>query len=92
MSYEIEFSNSALEDIQRLKKSGEKAALKKLKDLLDELQENPYNGTGQIEQLKGNRSGQWSRRISGKHRLIYEVYEDTIKVVVLSTYGHYGQK
>ena len=65
---------------------------KKLEKLLAELIEHPTTGTGKPEPLKGDRSGQWSRRISQKHRLIYEIREEIITVLVLSSYGHYDDK
>ena len=44
------------------------------------------------EPLAGDRIGQWSRRISLKHRLIYEIEETVVRVDVLSAYGHYDDK
>ena len=32
------------------------------------------------------------QRITDKHRLVYRFYEDTVVVLVLSAYGHYGDK
>ncbi|NLJ00054.1 MAG: Txe/YoeB family addiction module toxin, partial [Bacteroidales bacterium] len=49
-------------------------------------------GTGKPEALKGNRKGQWSRRITREHRLIYEIHEDIITVLIISASGHYGEK
>lgn len=49
MSYSLEFTSKALEGIEKLKKSGNKPVLKKIRKLLDELTENPYTGTGQPE-------------------------------------------
>lgn len=92
MKYEIELTEDALEGIKQLKKAGDLQALKKLKKLLIELEEHPTTGTGQIEPLKGDKSGLWSRRITGKHRLIYSVNETEVKVLVISTYGHYDDK
>jgi hypothetical protein len=34
-------------------------------DVLLELVKHPNTGTGQVEQLKGNMQGKWSRRIGG---------------------------
>ena len=60
--------------------------------LIQEIQEHPTTGTGKPEPLKGNRLGQWSRRISQKHRLIYEIREEIVTVLILSSYGHYDDK
>jgi len=60
--------------------------------LLPELTEHPYSGTGKPELLKHNMKGHWSRRISHKHRLIYQVLEQTITVHIESALGHYDDK
>lgn len=92
MKYTIRFEESALDDIKTLKKSGDVQSLKKLSKLLAELEEHPTTGTGQVESLKGDKSGLWSRRITSKHRLIYEINDTEIKVIVLSACGHYDDK
>ena len=42
MIYEILFTPKALEDVEKIRKSGDKSTLKKLNVLIDELQEHPY--------------------------------------------------
>ncbi|MEX2569258.1 MAG: type II toxin-antitoxin system YoeB family toxin [Cyclobacteriaceae bacterium] len=42
----------ALEDIERLKKTGNKVILKKVFSLIQELKEHPETGTGKPERLK----------------------------------------
>ena len=69
-------------------KAGDKATLKKLNTLLDELYDHPKTGTGKPEQLKGYLN-RWSRRITEKHRLVYEIQEEIVIVLVISVYGHY---
>ncbi|MGX5858749.1 type II toxin-antitoxin system RelE family toxin [Dyadobacter jiangsuensis] len=48
MSYQIAFTDKALDGIEKLKKSGNKPVLKKIRKLLDELTEHPYTGTGRL--------------------------------------------
>jgi len=48
MNYTLEFSETALTDIEKHKKSGDKAVLKKIEKLLNELMEHPTSGTGVI--------------------------------------------
>ena len=91
MIYDVIFSEEANEDIKFLKRN-EPLAYKKLLKLLVELQEHPKIGTGHSKPLSGDRNGQWSRRITDKHRLIYEIEEEKISVLVLSAYGHYDDK
>ena len=92
MSYSLEFSETALSDIKKHKKSGDKSVLKKIEKLLNELMEHPTTGTGQPEQLKHNLAGLYSRRINQKHRLVYSINEEIITVYVLSAWAHYGDK
>ncbi|MEZ4773226.1 MAG: Txe/YoeB family addiction module toxin [Bacteroidia bacterium] len=71
MSYHLDFTDRAKEDIAAHKKSGNKTTLNKLLTLLEELAEHPFTGTGKPEALKYRLSGMWSRRINKEHRLIY---------------------
>lgn len=89
IKYELEFTQEALEDIQKHKKSGNIPLLKKLNKLLLELKEHPTTGTGQIERMKHYEQETWSRRINGEHRLVYRIQEDIVVVLVLSVCGHY---
>lgn len=89
--YRVKLLPSAEEDMIRLRRSEPKAFNKAL-DLLDELMEHPRTGTGHPEPLSGDRAGQWSRRITQKHRLIYEIRETEVVVLVLTAYGHYDDK
>lgn len=81
----------AEDDLKKLKKSEPKAFQKAIK-LLNELAVHPKTGTGHPEQLKGDRAGQWSRQITKKHRLVYTINDDTVVVLVLTSYGHYDDK
>lgn len=84
---EIEFTLIALEDLNYFKKSGNQPVLKKLRSLLESIQESPFTGIGKPEALKYDQSGNWSRRINQEHRLIYEVQDKVI--LVHSLRGHY---
>ena len=92
MSYTLEFTETALADIQKHKKSGDKAVLRKIEKLLNELMEHPTTGTGEPEMLKHNLAGLYSRRINKKHRLVYSIDDQIITVYVLSAWSHYGDK
>lgn len=92
MSYVLEFTKVALDDIEKHKKAGDKGVLKKIARLLNEIKENPTKGTGRVELMKYGLFGKFSRRIDQKHRLVYSIEEDIITVHVLSLWGHYGDK
>jgi toxin YoeB len=65
---------------------------KKALKLIAELYEHPRTGTGKPEQLSGDRSGQWNRRIRKKHWLVYEIHDAEVVVLILTAYGHYDDK
>ncbi len=88
MSYRIVFTKQAQNDIDFHKKSGNRAVLKKINTFLEELVQHPFAGTGKPELLKYNLVGLWSRRINHEHRLVYEVIENTI-VIIITAKGHY---
>lgn len=92
MAYIIEFEPKAVQDIAELKKSGNKASITKIERLLLELREHPTTGTGQVEPLKDNLSGFWSRRIGKFNRMIYTIEEEIVTVTVISAKGHYNDK
>ena len=86
----VNFTAEALIDLAYWKKSGNVIVLKRIRQLLAAIQENPYAGIGKPEALKHQLSGYWSRRINQEHRLVYEVEQETITVISLRY--HYPQK
>lgn len=91
MSYELAFTTTAIEDISFLRKT-DKLSYKKLEKLLLELMEHPKTGTGKPQLKRHHLSGFYSRRISHKHRLVYQILEEKVTVLVLTAQGHYGDK
>jgi toxin YoeB len=89
--YNVSLTPEAEDSLVKLKKS-EPTSYKKAVKLIDELYNHPYSGTGKPEPLSGDRAGQWSRRITKKHRLVYSVDDGTVTVIVLSVAGHYNDK
>ncbi len=90
MKYTVIVKRLAQTHIQDIVKSGDKSSIKKLKQILTDLEINPMEGVGNPEQLKHNLSGYWSRRINKKDRIIYEIIEEPSGlVVVISALGHY---
>ena len=87
--YVIRFSEDAQRDLLLLQKKAPQA-INKLKQLLNEVAEHPRTGSGQVERLKHFTNETWSRRITREHRLVYEIHEAEIVVLVISTYGHYN--
>ena len=92
MIFEINYTFEALEDVEKLKKTGNKVILKKLFSLIQELKQHPETGTGKPERLNHYQQNTWSRRIDRKHRLVYLIDGTKIVVTILGAYGHYGDK
>jgi toxin YoeB len=68
----LTFSDDAWDEY--LSWQGESAAtLRRINDLIKEIQRTPFTGTGKPEPLKFKLKGWWSRRISAEHRLVYRV-------------------
>ena len=91
MTYEVIVYEQAQIDLAALAKSEPKAFVKAQR-FIEELKVHPKTGTGKPEALKGDRNGQWSREITKKHRMIYEIHDEMVSVIVLTAYGHYGDK
>jgi len=51
---------------------------KKLLRLVDDTLIDPYKGLGKPEPLKYKLSGKWSRRLTQRDRMVYEVVNDEI--------------
>ena len=85
----INLSEKAQEDLVELKKENKKY-LAKVWDLILDIFNDPFKGIGHPEPLKGDLQGWWSRHITQKHRMIYKVEEDILKIA--SCYGHYDDK
>lgn len=68
----------------------DKKTLKRINQLLNDIERNGYTGIGKPEPLKGNLSGYWSRRIDDTNRLIYRISDNRIEI--LQCRSHYGGK
>lgn len=65
----------------------DKKTLKRINQLIKDIERNPFTGIGKPEPLKGNLSGFWSRRINDHHRLIYTIQGENC--VIAQCKGHY---
>ncbi|HJP64182.1 MAG TPA: Txe/YoeB family addiction module toxin [Mucilaginibacter sp.] len=69
--FKVIVSDNAKKDLLEIQKSGDRASIKKVERIIDELYLHPEAGTGKPEKLKFELAGYWSRRINKKDRLIY---------------------
>lgn len=64
--------------------------LKRINELIKDVNRNGFKGIGKPELLEGNWKGYWSRRIDSKHRLVYKM-EDGV-ITIAQCRSHYGDK
>ena len=76
------FSENAWEDYLYWQRR-DKKILKRINDLIKDIQRNKYKGIGKPEQLRHNLAGYWSRRINSEHRLTYKIKNDKIMTAQL---------
>ena len=76
------FSENAWEDYLFWQKK-DKKILKRINNLINDIQRNKYEGIGKPEALKHNFSGYWSRRITNEHRIVYKIEDDSILIAQL---------
>jgi toxin YoeB len=75
----IIFSQKSWEDYLSWN-SGNKLILRKINDLICEIQQTPYEGSGKPEPLMFDLAGFWSRVADKDHRLVYQVIEGEILI------------
>ena len=68
----------------------DKKTLKKINNLLKDIDRNGYECIGQPEPLTGDLAGYWSVRIDKENRLVFKVEDEIIEIVQCKT--HYGDK
>ena len=64
----------------------DKKTLRRVNELIKDIERNGYVGIGKPEPLKGNLSGWWSRRIDDTHRIVYRLAE---YLEISQCRGHY---
>ena len=65
----------------------DKKILKRINQLIKDIDRNGYEGIGKPEPLKYELQGFWSRRIDDEHRLVYRINEGRIEIA--SCRSHY---
>jgi toxin YoeB len=83
------FEKSYCRDLLKIKRE-DPAILKRIAELISSVCNNPRVGIGHPEQLKDMKPQiVWSRRITQKHRLVYEINDKDGCVIFTDCYGHY---
>lgn len=89
--YRVEVSAEADNVVRKWKKSNPQL-WKKYQKIYHELIDHPRTGIGHPEPLKGGGGITYSRRITAHDRIIYDIYDDVLVVLVIEAEGHYNDK
>lgn len=84
----ITFSLNAWEEYLSWQQQ-DKKILKKINQLIKDIQRTAFEGIGKPEPLKYDLAGFWSRRIDREHRLVYQVKEN--EILIYSCRFHYDR-
>ncbi len=82
----FKFTKTAYKDYLLMKQQEPRLAAK-IKELIINIMETPFEGLGKPEALKFDLSGCWSRRINQQHRLVYRVADN--EILIISCRYHY---
>ena len=83
------WTDEAWEDFEYWTKQ-DKKTLKRILQLLRDIDRNGYEGIGKPEQLSGDLSAYWSRRIDDSNRIVYRIEKGIRKIVQCGS--HYRDK
>jgi len=68
----------------------DRKTLKRINNLLRDIDRDPFSGIGKPEPLTGDLQGYWSRRIDDTNRIVYKVKDKNL--IIAQCRGHYGDK
>lgn len=89
--YEIRFDTKVEQVLAKWKKSNP-ILFKKLRNVLKDIMLHPRTGIGHPEPLVGGENITYSRHISANERIIYQIHDSEVYVVIVELGGHYGDK
>jgi len=86
VKWQLVFTKQAQKDAKKLPVAGLRS---KAEQLLDIIQESPYQNPPPCEKLIGDLAGAISRRINIQHRLVYQVHEEEKVIKIIRMWTHY---
>lgn len=89
--YRIEYSKDVDKTLRKWKKSNP-VLFDKTRKVLVDIMQHPRSGIGHPEPMVGGGNITYSRRITANERIIYDVYDQIIAVLVVQVGNHYNDK
>jgi len=86
VKWKLVYTKQAQKDAKKISASNLKS---KVLELLEILENNPFQTPPSFERLVGDLAGAYSRRINLQHRLVYEVIEIEQTVKIIRMWTHY---
>ena len=68
----------------------DRKTLRRINQIIKDIDRNKYEGIGKPEPLRGNLSGYWSRRIDECNRIVYKIADN--KLIIIQCGSHYRDK
>ena len=91
MSYAVRFTPLAEKNVKKWKKSNP-VFYKKFVKVVQDIAEHPRTGIGHPEPLVKGNGIRYSRHITAHDRIIYDIYDNVVTVLVIQVGGHYDDK
>jgi len=74
----IAFHQTAFDDYSEWAKTNKKL-FERIRRIIIETAQTPFDGIGKPEPLKHELKGYWSRRLTDEHRLVYKATDEQLK-------------
>ena len=91
MIYTIDYTKAAKKTLEKWKKSNPQL-FKKATIILFDIMQHPREGLGHPEPLIGGHDITYSRHITAHDRIIYDIYDESVSVLIIQTEEHYDDK
>lgn len=91
MMYAVEYSKQAEKTLKKWKKSNP-ILFKKATAILMDIMQHPRTGIGHPEALVGCGDVTYSRHITAHDRIVYDIYDEQVTILVLQAEDHYNDK
>ena len=91
MIYTVTYSKAADKTLRKWKKSNP-SLFKKATLILQDIMLHPRTGMGHPEALVGGDDITYSRRITAHDRIIYDIYDESVTVLIIQAEEHYNDK
>lgn len=86
MKYVVKIKNSAKTDLKKIYRSNLKD---QFMEVIDTLENNPFEKTQSFEKLQPPSANLYSRRINSQHRVVYDIDKANKTVSIYSAWTHY---